>query len=119
MGRIVNLDGALVPPEQAVVSVFDRGFLYGDSVYEVVRTYGGAPFELDAHLARLGSNSPSGGDGYLQPAVKGVGVENLTVRNGGAGDRLHRCVFRNVGYLRDFALGEEQVSQCARLGRLF
>jgi branched-chain amino acid aminotransferase len=36
-----------------VVSVFDRGFLYGDSVYEVVRTYGGRPFELDAHLARL------------------------------------------------------------------
>lgn len=53
MGRIVNIDGNLVPPEKAVISVFDRGFLYGDSVYEVVRTYGGVPFELEAHLARL------------------------------------------------------------------
>lgn len=53
MGRIVNMDGRLVPPEQAFISVFDRGFLYGDSVYEVLRTYGGAPFELDLHLDRL------------------------------------------------------------------
>lgn len=50
---VVNVDGALVPPEQATVSVLDRGFLYGDSVYEVVRTYGRRPFELDAHLQRL------------------------------------------------------------------
>jgi branched-chain amino acid aminotransferase len=53
MPTVVNLDGALVPPAQAVVSVFDRGFLYGDSVYEVIRTYGGRPFELAAHLRRL------------------------------------------------------------------
>jgi branched-chain amino acid aminotransferase len=53
VGRIVNMDGRLVPPEQAFISVFDRGFLYGDSVYEVLRTYGGAPFELDLHLDRL------------------------------------------------------------------
>jgi branched-chain amino acid aminotransferase len=50
---LVNVDGRLLPPAEARVSVFDRGFLYGDSVYEVVRTYGGRPFELDAHLARL------------------------------------------------------------------
>ncbi len=53
MGRIVNIDGLLVPPERAFISVFDRGFLYGDSVYEVLRTYGGVPFELDLHLDRL------------------------------------------------------------------
>ncbi len=53
MPTVVNLDGVLVPPEQARVSVFDRGFLYGDSVYEVIRTYGGRPFEEGAHLARL------------------------------------------------------------------
>lgn len=49
----MNLDGTLVPPSAARVSVFDRGFLYGDSVYEVIRTYGGGAFELDRHLARL------------------------------------------------------------------
>ena len=53
MGTVVNMDGRLVRPEEAVVSVFDRGFLYGDSVYEVVRTYGQRPFELERHLRRL------------------------------------------------------------------
>jgi branched-chain amino acid aminotransferase len=53
MPTVVNLDGVLVAAEQARVSVFDRGFLYGDSVYEVIRTYGGRPFEEGAHLARL------------------------------------------------------------------
>ncbi len=53
MATLVNLDGVLVPPEHAHVSIFDRGFLYGDSVYEVIRTYGGRPFELPRHLDRL------------------------------------------------------------------
>src|SRR5438067_11348334 len=53
MPVLVNVEGRLVPPEQAFVSVFDRGFLYGDSVYEVARTYGGRPFELGRHLDRM------------------------------------------------------------------
>jgi branched-chain amino acid aminotransferase len=47
------MNGRIVPPERARISVFDRGFLYGDSVYEVLRTYGGAPFALEEHLLRL------------------------------------------------------------------
>lgn len=47
------LNGTLCAPEQATISVLDRGFLYGDSVYEVIRTYGGVPFELGRHLQRL------------------------------------------------------------------
>jgi branched-chain amino acid aminotransferase len=50
---IVMIDGAVVAPEDAKVSVYDRGFLYGDSVFEVLRTYAGAPFALDEHVARL------------------------------------------------------------------
>ena len=53
MGTLVNLNGTLLPPEKAMVSVFDRGFLFGDSVYETVRTYQGRPFLLDRHLQRL------------------------------------------------------------------
>jgi branched-chain amino acid aminotransferase len=53
VGILCNVEGRLVPPEQAQVSVLDRGFLYGDSVYEVVRTYGGRPFEVDRHLLRM------------------------------------------------------------------
>lgn len=52
-GRVVSIDGALLDPARATVSVYDRGFLYGDAVFEVFRTYGGRPFALDDHLARL------------------------------------------------------------------
>jgi branched-chain amino acid aminotransferase len=51
--RLVSIDGSIVPPERATVSVFDRGFLFGDAVFEVLRTYGGVPFALEEHLARL------------------------------------------------------------------
>jgi len=53
MSMLVMLDGRVCAPGEATVSVFDRGFLYGDSVFETLRTYGGVPFELDAHLKRL------------------------------------------------------------------
>lgn len=53
MGRCAVIDGAVLEPEQAKVSVYDRGFLYGDSVFETVRTYAGRPFALDEHLERL------------------------------------------------------------------
>lgn len=49
----VWLDGAVVDGEAAQVSVFDRGFLYGDSVYEVTRTARGAPLFWEEHLSRL------------------------------------------------------------------
>ncbi len=54
---IININGKIIPPEklieQANVSVFDRSFLYGDSLYEVVRTYQGKPFRLKEHLLRM------------------------------------------------------------------
>jgi branched-chain amino acid aminotransferase len=53
MPALCNVEGRLSPPEEAMVPVLDRGFLYGDSVYEVVRTYRGRPFELQRHLERM------------------------------------------------------------------
>jgi branched-chain amino acid aminotransferase len=53
MSTIIAVDGALSDGATAKISVLDRGFLYGDSVYEVIRTYRGRPFLLDEHLARL------------------------------------------------------------------
>ncbi len=47
------LNGNLVAPEQAVVSVFDHGLLYGDGVFEGIRFYNGKAFRLQAHLERL------------------------------------------------------------------
>jgi len=50
---VVYLDGAYVPRAEARLSPDDRGFLFGDGVYEVVRFYGGRPFAEEAHAARL------------------------------------------------------------------
>ncbi|NVB41408.1 aminotransferase class IV [Pseudenhygromyxa sp. WMMC2535] len=49
----LSTHGAALDPEDATISVFDRGFLYGDSVYETMRTAGGRVVELAAHLDRL------------------------------------------------------------------
>ncbi|NTV94709.1 MAG: branched-chain-amino-acid transaminase [Thiobacillus sp.] len=47
------LDGRLVPPAEARISVFDHGLLYGDGVFEGIRFYRRRPFKLQAHLERL------------------------------------------------------------------
>jgi branched-chain amino acid aminotransferase len=49
----VFLNNIIVPENEACISVYDRGFLYGDSVFETLRAYGGKPFMLSAHLHRL------------------------------------------------------------------
>lgn len=49
----VYLNGAFVGPDQAMVSVMDRGFLFGDGVYEVIPSYGGHFLGLEPHLDRL------------------------------------------------------------------
>ena len=49
----VFLNGRLVPLDQANVSVLDRGFIFGDGVYELVPVYSRVPFRLDEHLTRL------------------------------------------------------------------
>jgi branched-chain amino acid aminotransferase len=56
-GTLINLNGRIIPVEEAKVSVFDRSFLYGDSLYEVVRTYEGEPFRLKEHLERMGKSA--------------------------------------------------------------
>jgi D-alanine transaminase len=50
---LVYLNGDFLPPDQAKVSVFDRGFVFADGVYEVIPAYGGRLFRLPQHLARL------------------------------------------------------------------
>src|ERR1700733_361906 len=50
---IVYLNGELLPKERAAISVDDRGFIFGDGIYEGVRAIGGALFEWPAHAARM------------------------------------------------------------------
>jgi branched-chain amino acid aminotransferase len=51
--RLVNVNGQVFSEHEARISVFDRGFLFGDSIYEVTQTIEGVPFMLDDHLDRL------------------------------------------------------------------
>jgi branched-chain amino acid aminotransferase len=53
MTNFCNLDGAILREDEARIPVLDRGFLFGDSVYEVIRTRGGVPFAWQEHLDRL------------------------------------------------------------------
>ena len=74
MGIRVFIDGVIHDQRTALVPVFDRGFLYGDSVYEVTRTAGGRPVDLERHIERLERSSAA----ILLPLV--------------SRDRVHRAV---------------------------
>ncbi len=71
----VHIDGRVCSAEEAKISVFDRGFLYGDSVYETIGTVGGRLFATAEHLdrlersaARLGLRLPPRGD--IEAAIR-------------------------------------------------
>jgi branched-chain amino acid aminotransferase len=53
MSATVSVNGRITGERDAVISVFDHGFLYGEGVYETLRTYGGTPFLYDRHMRRL------------------------------------------------------------------
>ncbi|MCX7917199.1 MAG: branched-chain-amino-acid transaminase [bacterium] len=53
MGLIIYLDGKFVDESEAKISIFDHGLLYGDGVFEGLRSYNGKIFKLDEHLIRL------------------------------------------------------------------
>ncbi len=53
MTEIVYLNGNYIPASEAQISILDRGFLFGDGVYEVIPVYSGIPFKLAGHLERL------------------------------------------------------------------
>jgi len=62
--QIVYLNGEFMPLGEAKISVLDRGFIYGDGVYELVPVYGGEPFRMPHHLKRL------------QRSLDGIGLAN-------------------------------------------
>jgi branched-chain amino acid aminotransferase len=53
MAAIANVNGKITEARDAVIPVFDHGFLFGEGVYETLRTYNGRPFLVDRHLRRL------------------------------------------------------------------
>ena len=59
MKKVIYLNGDWVTEDEAKVSIFDRGFMFGDGVYEVIPVYQSKLFAVDAHLARLRSSLQS------------------------------------------------------------
>jgi branched-chain amino acid aminotransferase len=53
MSATVNVNGRITSEHEAVISVFDHGFLYGEGIYETMRTYNQRPFLFDRHMRRL------------------------------------------------------------------
>lgn len=54
---MANVNGVITPIEEAKISILDRGFLYGDSIYEVFRTYDGVPLFCQEHFDRLDNSA--------------------------------------------------------------
>lgn len=99
---VAFLDGEFVAAAGARVSAYDRGFLFGDGVYEVIPVYGGKPFRLDEHLARLAHSldgihlaTPWDDDWWRR------NIATLVERNDGGDQSLYLQVTRGAEFGRD------------------
>lgn len=97
------LDGKLVALAAARISPLDRGFLFGDGIYEVVPCYAGRPFRLEAHLNRLATSLDAIGIADPYPRTRWYAlVDELIGANGGGDLGLYLEVTRGAGDGRDF-----------------
>jgi D-alanine transaminase len=98
------LNGVFLPLEEAHVSVLDRGFLFGDGIYEVIPVYGGRLFRLPHHLKRL-RNSLAGVriDNPLNDAEWATMLAELVARNEGSDQAVYMKVTRGADRKRDHA----------------
>jgi branched-chain amino acid aminotransferase len=100
MALKIWLDGELVDRQDAKVSVFDHGLLYGDGVFEGIRVYNGKIFELDAHIKRLYDSAKAIRLDIAMSHNKLVDATEKTVKANGVVDGYIRLVItRGVGTL--------------------
>jgi branched-chain amino acid aminotransferase len=102
MAAMVNVNGRISNERDAVISVFDHGFLYGEGIYETLRTYNGRPFLYDRHMRRLRNSAAMMAldipftDGQLEAQVRDTtAATNLD----GAEAYIRVLVTRGVGEL--------------------
>ncbi len=106
---IVYLNGGFMPADEAMVPVLDRGFIFGDGVYEVIPVYSGRLFRLEHHLERL-ENSLAG-IRLAPPRTREEWreiLETLVERNGGGDQSLYLHITRGVAK-RDHGFPPEAV----------
>jgi len=98
------LNGTFLPLEDACVPVMDRGFLFGDGVYEVIPVYGGKLFRLAHHLKRLENSLAAVRIGNpLSDKEWETMLMELVSRNAGADQAVYLQVTRGVAAKRDHA----------------
>ena len=99
---VVYLNGEFQPADKASISVLDRGFLFADGVYEVIRVYRGAPFLLERHLQRLqASLGAISIDNPLPFEQWAQVIAELINQNGGGDQVLYVQVTRGAGASRE------------------
>jgi D-alanine transaminase len=97
------LNGQFLPEDQAHVSIFDRGLLFGDGVYEVAAVYGGRLLDADRHLVRLARSLKEIGLANTPTATEWIALmESLVARNGIVEGLVYLQITRGAAE-RDFA----------------
>jgi branched-chain amino acid aminotransferase len=93
-----SINGIVVPAEEARVSVLDNGFAFGDSVYEVLRTYAGRAFEPGRHFRRLRTSAARLGIALPAPDASLLDqVDGLLARAGAGESYIRIIVSRGLG----------------------
>ena len=107
--QLVYLNGDYLPLSEAKISVLDRGFLFGDGVYEVIPVYSGKPLRLEAHLKRL---TKSLEEIRIAPPLTGAQCEEIIARllDGTEDQYVYLQITRGVSPKRDHAFPKEPVS---------
>lgn len=100
MGKNVFLNGNIVDINKAVIPVTDRGFLYGDGIFETLRVYDGFPFQLKAHLKRLAFSAQQ--LGIVLPSLEEIesNLKKLICSNGTKDGVLRITVSRGASKQR-------------------
>ncbi len=106
---IVYLNGSYMPAEEAKISPFDRGFLFGDGIYDVTPTYNGKMVGFDLHLQRLKRSLKSiGFSRDLMPDSEWLEIaKNLIEKNGGGNFGVYFHVSRGSEGLRSHAIPQD------------
>jgi branched-chain amino acid aminotransferase len=95
---LVNINGVITPIGEGRISVLDHGFLFGDSIYETLRTYGQKPFLFSRHFARLERSAHSVFMNLPWDLTKTYEEVRKTIAAAGAGEhRVRITVTRGVG----------------------
>ncbi len=105
---VVYLNGEYLPQSQARVSVLDRGFLFGDGVYEVIPVFGGKPLRIDEHLDRLQrSMNRVSLDNPMSRDQWGRVFQSLLEKNPGGDRSIYLQVTRGAAPIRDLSIAAD------------